>query len=622
MTFAYPLGFLGLIGIPVLILIYIIKNRYTEKVIPSTYIWTMSEKFLKRRVPISKIAGIISLILQILIVVFISFAIAQPSIVLKGAARSYCFVIDASGSMNVEQDGKTRFEIAKDKIVEIIDDSAIGSDYTLIYSGSSAKFVFEETTDKETAIQLVGELSPAHITMDETKALAAAQDYFNYNTSVDTYLLTDKEYKQTGNIKVIDVSKPADNCAITNVEFELVGGMIRITGTAVSYSGDKRVTVNLYFDDDGRLYATQTVEATAEGTEFEFYGEKSSFGFFRVALAEKDALPLDDEVVVYDVAYQNISDILLVSDSPFFMRAALASAGITKLDYILTDEYENNTGYGLYIFDSFMPEVLPDDGAVWFINPKGTLAGADFSFQGEVTPRADARYSTSTSTTVRKLLNGVVDSTDKVNAYKTFTLRNYVKCRVNSSKFYELAYCDGNPVIFVGSNVYGNREAVFSFDVHDSAQFVLSGDLSILVKNLIDYSFPTVIDDTTYICGEEIQINMLAACVNIRVETPSGKVDYPYTSTTICEYTLEEVGVYNIVLVMKDKTERVVNVFAELPEAERAPLAEGNSFVISGTAGNKRTDSFYDILIYLIIAITVLAVADYGLYCYEQYQLR
>ena len=68
MNFLFPLGLLGLIGIPVLIIIYIIKNKYTEQVIASTYIWNLSEKFLRKRLPIHKLVGIISLILQILAV--------------------------------------------------------------------------------------------------------------------------------------------------------------------------------------------------------------------------------------------------------------------------------------------------------------------------------------------------------------------------------------------------------------------------------------------------------------------------------------------------------------------------------------------------------------------------
>ncbi|MCM1394388.1 MAG: BatA domain-containing protein, partial [[Eubacterium] siraeum] len=72
MSFYYPLGLLGLLGIPIIILIYIIKSKYTEQTIASTYLWTLSEKFLKKRKPISKITGIITLILQTLSVLVLS----------------------------------------------------------------------------------------------------------------------------------------------------------------------------------------------------------------------------------------------------------------------------------------------------------------------------------------------------------------------------------------------------------------------------------------------------------------------------------------------------------------------------------------------------------------------
>ena len=44
MRFLYPLGLLGLIGIPILIIIYLIKNKYTEQTVASTYLWELSEK--------------------------------------------------------------------------------------------------------------------------------------------------------------------------------------------------------------------------------------------------------------------------------------------------------------------------------------------------------------------------------------------------------------------------------------------------------------------------------------------------------------------------------------------------------------------------------------------------
>ena len=108
MSLMYPLCLLALLGVPVVILIYILKRQYTEQTVNSTYIWTLSEKFLKRRNPLSGLTGVISLILQILMIILIVFALVHPLIKLEGRAEEYCFVIDSSGSMNMKDGEDTR----------------------------------------------------------------------------------------------------------------------------------------------------------------------------------------------------------------------------------------------------------------------------------------------------------------------------------------------------------------------------------------------------------------------------------------------------------------------------------------------------------------------------------
>jgi len=61
MSFLYPLGLLGLIGIPVIIIIYILKNKYTEQIVTSTYLWELSENFLKKKKHVSILSGFFSL---------------------------------------------------------------------------------------------------------------------------------------------------------------------------------------------------------------------------------------------------------------------------------------------------------------------------------------------------------------------------------------------------------------------------------------------------------------------------------------------------------------------------------------------------------------------------------
>ena len=55
MTLLIPLGLLGLLSIAGLILIYIIKPNYQQKYISSTYVWALSLKLKKKRLPVSKL---------------------------------------------------------------------------------------------------------------------------------------------------------------------------------------------------------------------------------------------------------------------------------------------------------------------------------------------------------------------------------------------------------------------------------------------------------------------------------------------------------------------------------------------------------------------------------------
>ena len=80
MNLLTPLGLLGLFAIAVLILIYIIKPNYQQKIVSSTHIWKLSLKYRKKRIPISKFRNILLIICQILILSLCAFLLAQPII--------------------------------------------------------------------------------------------------------------------------------------------------------------------------------------------------------------------------------------------------------------------------------------------------------------------------------------------------------------------------------------------------------------------------------------------------------------------------------------------------------------------------------------------------------------
>ena len=639
MSLLYPLGLLGLLAIPVLIIIYIIKSKYTEQVIASTYLWELSEKFLKKRRRINRFAGIISLLLQIFAVILISVAIAHPVFAIPGAATDYCFILDASGSMNILNNEKMRFDIGKDEISSIISSSANGSSFTLICAGNTNDVVFENETDKGRALKLLNEIKPAYINSGMNDALATAQAYFDKNPALKTYLVTDKDYENVSNLELVNVSSHEENYALTEVEYSLLGNRLTVKGSAVSYENDAEIEVKLFIDDAEvtakllvggeeispaklQLKKQKIQEFTLEYTyvpSAAVAGEAGTLTFkaLKVEIPQKDALDVYNRLIIYNEKSDESFNTLIVSDSStFYIESALLALGNNMFRTITTKEYTSqNTGYGLYIFDGYAPETLPADGAVWFINPNRTTADSGFNVQPNPIDRVgELAFSTSHNSDIRNLLKGVVQD--------DIIVSSYLKCGLYNN-FHKLASIDGNPVIFAGSNLKGNREVVFAFDLQ-KADIALTFNFTVLIHNLLNYTFPQVVDTPVYYCGDTLRINVPANCRSVEVFTPdSPDVPEPLDAEAdTCLYELKEVGIYTVKLNFGSGIVRTVHVFSELPEEERRTTVSAVGALIQGEPSDVKRDGTYDNLLILFIVLAVVFIADWMVYCYEQYQLR
>ena len=238
MKFLYPLGLLGLLCIPVLILIYILKNKYVEKIVSSTYIWNLSEKFLKKKKPLKKITDLISLILQVITVLILSISIAHPVFTIPNSAENVCFVLDITGSMNINNGSITRFEKGKQKIVELVNSSSNGSTFTLITASKETKVILEKEENKEKVLNKLNEISLDYSSSSLIDALTTIQNYYNEQKIGHTYLITDKTYSSVSNIDLINVSSQEENYALYDSKYQIRKGKINISGNLISYESD------------------------------------------------------------------------------------------------------------------------------------------------------------------------------------------------------------------------------------------------------------------------------------------------------------------------------------------------------------------------------------------------
>ena len=616
MTFLYPLGLLGLIGIPVLIVIYIIKSKYTEQTVSSTYLWKLSERFLKKKNPLSRLTGLISLILQILAVLAISLTIAHPVLTVSGAAQDYCFVLDGTGSMQMQhEDGATRFEAGKKEIRALIEDATDGSIFTLYYVGDKTTTVFESTDNKDAAFALLDSLEYSFSDATLADAHALAQAYFKEHSGAQVYLVTDKGYQTHENIQLIRLcDESAQNYGLSGVTYTREGETVRVSGSVTSYRSDATLTLELYAGDGEQPVATNTVVVKREkATPFQLSANLPEFASLTVRIAEADVLDFDNSVVLFDPQSDDTYKILLVSDRPFFVEAVLGAVGKTNITVKSTEDYAGDLGYGLYIFDTFTPAAMPLDGAIWLINPLASSDDLGFSVQGEVVlAEPDVlELSRDSSSAVQTLTAGMMG--EEVH------LTRYVKCGLYR-KFTTLVSYEGNPVVFAGTNNFGNRLCVFAFDLHDS-NIAMRMDFVALVRNLAEYSFPAVLEQTNYVCGDTVQINVLANTESIRVDSPTGKVQYLGVQSAVASFVPTEAGVHTVTMTVAG-SQRTFCILAAIPEAERNPVVAEKQLNLAGQATVGGFDGTYDALILMFIMLALLFAADWVVYCYEKYQLR
>ena len=628
MTFLYPIGLLGLIGIPILIIVYLIKNRYTEQTVASTFLWRLSERFLKRRNPLSKITGIISLILQLLLVATVSFAVAHPIVTLPGAAYEYCFILDGSASMNMTADGISRFELAKDEILELVGDAKDGSSFTVVLVADTTEIIIEKSDDPARVSARLETLTPSDSTVDYTEAIGVAQGYFDANPSTLTYLVTDTDYEQIENITLVNVARSENNVSVEDVVMTKSGkNTVLVSGNVISYGADRFVDIEVLSDSsEEAIAATKLQLIKDEKTSFSFKLELSDFYSVTVRIPTEDAYAADNAAVLYDLESENSYNALLVSDAPFLIETAINAVSSADVAVITVEAYKDEearlaakdktvSGYSLYVFDGYTPKSLPTDGSVWFLGVDSNVDGSGFSVQGEVVLEGGGdviSLTSSTTTTVRKLTAGMVGD--------DITIAKYMKCGLYSN-FVTLFSYRGNPVVFTGMNDFGNREVVFAFNIHDS-NMPLCIDYLVLLGNLLDYSFPEVIETTEYYCGDTAQINVISGCQSIRVESPDGQIVYADTSSAVSEFVLTEVGEYKITVNVSGTDRPTYYVYSSVPKEERATESSDDYIGLQGEPTEEGSDGRYDPLTLLFILAAVLFTAEWMVYCYDKYQLR
>lgn len=590
MTLLLPLGLLGLVSLLILLLIYILRPNYQQKLVSTTFIWKLSLKYKKHRIPISRLRNILLIICQLLLLAVLAFMLSQPVLGYRAnlSENEKIAIIDASANMQMKTDNQTRIDRAVTQVQLLADETFSHEDgvLTVIVADRQAHLLFSRYTSEnnEEVYSLLTQLRASFSQSSDSESVwygsadiegasKLAEEVLKVNSSAQVMLYTCTKYVDTDIYTVVDVSHPDDrNVAILDVD--------AVFGDSNTYSFD--VTVGCYGQNKPVevvcevIGANGVVTSTRKAVKTEYFSEAESektvtfttddfagggaiysYQQVYVYVEEQDSFQSDNFFNVYGGTKPTINIQYSSGSANKFYRGVLGrfrenfkNKWNIVLD-IVSPEEAATTGYDLYVFEHVMPDVTPTDGVVIFSNPDKAPEGCGFEL--------GTTYSVDSSST---LANGQPHPITEYTDASAVTIAKYTRIIPNDD-YKELYYFNGDPVLLVKEQP-DSKIVVLAIDLNNS-NFSMTPYFSAMMFNLFNYFIPSTLSDYSFDVGQSISLNARGENMYVTVPGVAGQVTFDSVPATML---LTVPGDYTVAQTDMSNTPVVEQFFVRIPYKE------------------------------------------------------
>lgn len=504
MTFYSPWAFLGLITIPIIIILYLLKQRHKDYTVSSLFLWEEVLKDLEANAPWQKLKRNLLMILQIIAALLLVIALARPFInAVGGGAEHVIIALDTSFSMKATDVGVSRFDEAKSRAEQLIGNLKPGTKVTLISMGKSVTIEENLSSNKGSLIDKLSKLKASNSVSNIEDAESLIASIVNQNQGTRVVVFGDSPISIPGTeVEFSNVSNNGDNFAVTMMSHTKTEKGITVLTRISNYStADAELPVSLYVD--GEVFDARNVEVKKGETANVYWnGVLSDIKLIEARIDRKDALNEDNR------AFNAVNDnkeykALLVTEGNVFIEKVVSlysGVELYKTGFENSDEWK---GYDLYIFDGILPDKIPGDGNIMVFNPPKNKV---FDVLGEVeTPVVD-----DLGEDIFKYVEGFDFSIGKTKILKVPSWGKEI-----------LGLKDGTAA-FIG--VHKNmRIMVFGFDIHNT-DIPLTPVFPIIMANSMDWLLPESVNNAENVYADEgIEFNVSPKTQEAYIETPSGE---------------------------------------------------------------------------------------------------
>ena len=394
--------------VPALLILYFLKLRRRELVVPSTLLWKKAIQDLQVNAPFQKLRRNLLLLLQLLILLALLLAFSRPVTSYRPPPGAVSVIlIDRSASMAARdmEGGRTRLDEAKRKATDLVDSMTKNSSAMVVAFDTSAETIQSFTsdqvalrnaiksiqqTDRGTKLQLAYELADASMSFDpqQERSNAPMADVYLFSDgraadAGDVAIKGQLHFERVGtdtapNIAIVALSAKRNYERPTQVQVFArlqnfgpqpaeVPVQLSVDGEIVEASGARTQNAFLlperWSKDDRDKWETENNRRQSDTVTFNLDLTNAAIIKVEQLHTQGDVLAADDAAEVIVPSPKQLS-VLLVTDGNYFLERAIQNMRLKAPDIIQTSTYEEKLpqNYDVIIFDRYTPHSLPPAG--------------------------------------------------------------------------------------------------------------------------------------------------------------------------------------------------------------------------------------------------------------------
>ncbi len=529
MPFTTPLALLGLLFIPVVVAMYLLKLRRDEAVVPSTLLWTRLVADVEANAPWQKLRRSLLLLLQLLLVAILALLAARPFLERpSGLARDIVLVVDTSASMGATDVVPDRLAAAKTAAIDALRDLPTGGKVSVIAADRSARIVVNDSSDLGRIRQAIETIPVTPSTGDLGDALELASKLAKRSGDAQVLVATDAALavkpsaKVDVPVKVLPVGRDRKNQAIVALAVRTAPSSVtRSVFISVANLDLERASRRIELWGDDHLLEARDVDLDAQSRQDVIIDDvPPDVAALEVRLVARDpaATGAPDQLALDDHAWAIVpSDrkrlVLVVGEGDPYLETALSYLPNVELYGVTPDEYgpatdrKDGRPWDLVIFEGKLPATLPTV-------PILAIAPPLTSALGEVTGTLKDPGIGSLDP-AEPILRYVDLSTTHIAEAVQLALPEWARTIIPGPK--------GAPLLYAGDRA-GLRTAVLAFEPRQS-DLPLQVAFPVLLANLTGELLGGSSAPTEAVApGSPVQLVIPTGAMALKVTTPDGTV--------------------------------------------------------------------------------------------------